>query len=174
MDPMSFYNLFAGAGFSRDFLFRVTSVNVGNTGLGKSAALFARAASFPGRTIEDKPISYFGVEYHMGGRAIYEAAGGYEIEFFADANIGTRLALEFASRAVFDNGKAGQGFDIDPMGSISMQVLNEGGGGGPTLTLEGASIRSIGPIQYLIGEGTGEIVTFTSTFAFQSFKSIVL
>jgi len=181
LTPSGFYNLVLDNGLSRDFMFRVTGLKVGGVDIGASSqkevanvGLYARTAALPGRNIEDKPISYGGVEFHMGGRAIYEGAEGYPIEFYCDAGFKVRSDLEAASRNTFDNGPrpdapTGRGFNVDPQGTITLQPMSKDGIFGSAIVLLGASIRNIGPIEYLIADGTGEVVTFTCTFAYQSY-----
>tara|TARA_R110000824_G_scaffold147787_4_gene317298 strand:+ start:475 stop:996 length:522 start_codon:yes stop_codon:yes gene_type:complete len=166
----SFYKTASTAGFSRDFSFRVTSLaNVGSLG---NLSVYARTASLPGRNIEDKPISWGGVEFHLGGRAIYSNAGAFPIEFYCDEGLALRHSFDSASRATFDMGTAGKGFNIDPGGSIGLQTLTNEGKTGTTVTLHGCCIRDIGDINYQIADGTGEVAVFTVTFAYQWYSGM--
>ena len=60
-----FFSRAARKQFSRDFLFRVKQIQlVGGTFLdGESDLVYARTASLPGRTIENKTVNYFGQDF---------------------------------------------------------------------------------------------------------------
>ena len=51
----------------------------------------------------------------------------------------------------------------DPDGSQGLQTVK-------TIQLIGASIRDIGEVQYQIADGTGEILTINTTFAYHFYK----
>jgi len=172
-----FYETGSSAGFSRDFNFRVTDINVGGLKTkeeGDDMLIFARTASLPGREIEDKIASFGGHEFHLGGRAVYKNAEGYPIEFYCDEQMGLRGKFEKASRATFNAGTGGAGFGIDTTANIVLQSLPKTGPGADDgkqkLTLQGCSIRDIGDLDYTIADGTGEVVTFTVTFAYQFYN----
>tara|TARA_R110002020_G_scaffold206233_3_gene411390 strand:- start:161 stop:703 length:543 start_codon:yes stop_codon:yes gene_type:complete len=168
-----FYNLVADQGLSRDFLFRVQTMSINGidpVGINKKLIL-ARAASFPGRTIEDKIANYGGHEFHLGGRATYSQSEGYPIEFYCEEGAEVRTLLESGSRSTFDvmDGQGGA-FGINADDVITLQLLNQQFKGQMNITLHGVSIRDIGDIDYLIADGTGEIVKFPVTFAYQFYK----
>jgi|TARA_R110002020_G_scaffold260513_3_gene474752 hypothetical protein len=167
-----FYETGSSAGFSRDFSFRVTDINIGGMSVseGDDVLIFARTASLPGREIEDKLANFGGHEFHLGGRAVYSNAAGYPIEFYCDEGIGLRDQFEKASRSTFLNGVGGDGFGFNPGAKIVLQTLSKAGPtarGTSEITLNGVSIRDIGDIDYTIADGTGEVVTFSVTFAYQ-------
>jgi hypothetical protein len=169
-----FYRFVAEKGLSRDFLFRVTDISIQGGNIQQGELVLARAASVPGRIIEDKIANYSGHEFHLGGRAVYSQSDGYPIEFYCDESSTLRNNLEAMSRTTFDVSPdaagAGGNYGIDQNASISLRQLNKQFQGISTITLQGASIREIGDIDYMIADGTGEIVSFTATFAYQFYK----
>jgi len=172
-----FYQTGSSAGFSRDFNFRVTDIKVGGLETKEEnddMLIFARTASLPGREIEDKLANFGGHEFHLGGRAVYKNAAGYPIEFYCDESMDLRGRFEDASRATFNNGVGGTGFGLDTGSTIVLQSLPKTGPGNgegkQELTLQGCSIRDIGDLDYTIADGTGEVVTFTVTFAYQFYN----
>ena len=166
-----FYKFVGDRGLSRDFLFRVTDISVGN-GIGEGELVLARAASVPGRIIEDKIANYSGHEFHLGGRAVYSQSDGYPIEFYCDEGSTLRNSLEMMSKNTFDvlPGGGAQDYGINSEASITLKQLNKQFQGISTITLKGASIREIGDIDYMIADGTGEIVSFTASFAYQYYE----
>tara|TARA_R110002012_G_scaffold321750_1_gene551189 strand:- start:2206 stop:2829 length:624 start_codon:yes stop_codon:yes gene_type:complete len=203
MTVEKFYNAVNQLGLSRDFLFRVIQcpgANFTTPGGDDIAPVFARTAAFPGRTIEDKVVNYYGQEFHLGGRALYTNAAGFPIEFYCDAQYRLREAMETLSRAAFTEGAGNMGLQgssivlrpISPnsnakdpgalahIGAMEGREAlgagfngrgltnNNARGGSPgNVTLHGVQIRDIGEISYLIADGTGDVVNFTASFAYQ-------
>ena len=167
-----FYQFVANKGLSRDFLFRVTDIRIQGGNLQQDELVLARAASVPGRIIEDKIANYSGHEFHLGGRAVYSQSDGYPIEFYCDESSTLRNNLEAMSRTTFDvlPGGGAQAYGINENAFITLIQLNKQFQGINRITLKGASIREIGDIDYMIADGTGEIVSFTATFAYQFYK----
>lgn len=167
-----FYDFVSKRGLSRDFLFRVTDIQIIGGNIQQGELVLARAASVPGRIIEDKIANYSGHEFHLGGRAVYSQSDGYPIEFYCDEGSTLRSNLEAMSKSTFDvlPGGNAQNYGIDSGASITLKQLNKQFVGINTITLQGASIREIGDIDYMIADGTGEIVSFTASFAYQYYE----
>jgi hypothetical protein len=177
-----FFTRAAAKQFSRDFLFRVKQIDlVGNPGIigfnGEDELVYAKTAALPGRNIENKLVNYFGQEFQVPGRAIYQNAAGYSIDFYHDENCDIRNKLEAASRAVWagvtDNeateSKGAYGMPGNESVIILSQIdkqLREV----QQIQLVGASIRDIGEISYTIAEGTGEVLTYNVTFAYHFYR----
>ena len=94
----------------------------------------------------------------------YAQADGFPVEFFVDAQGSVRGQLELLSQRAFNWGK-GESYSGEG-NFMSLQMLDATGGGGTMYTLHGVQIREIGPINYML-DGTGEVASFTSTFAYQ-------
>lgn len=178
LDPQTFYNAIGAkaGGLSRDFLFRVTSINAGSEVIGpQSGLIYARAASVPGRIIQDNIANYSGHEFHLGGRATYSQSNGWPIEFYCDEGNALRKSLEKMSNATFDSGvgggvlggEYGVGAGEGQIAAITLQQLGKDFLPAENYILHGAQIREIGDIDYLIADGVGAIVTFQATFAYQ-------
>ena len=168
-----FFTRAAAKQFSRDFLFRVKQVQLtGGVFLdGESDLVYARTASLPGREIENKTVNYFGQDFQVPGRSTYNNAAGYTIDFFHDENCELRTKFEAASRAVFNNetslGQYGMPGDESIINLVQVdKELNDV----RNIELVGASIRSIGDIEYNISTGTGEVLNFPVTFAYHFYR----
>ena len=165
-DITAFAQAAIARGFSRDINFRVMAINIRGMGVTLGDELiFAKAASFPTREIEDKVVDHLGHEFHFGGRTEYPDAQGYQIEFYCDTACNLRVALDNASRAQWGRGSGPAGRIGN--GYISLGVLDKQLNVLRAITLEGAQIRNVGSLEYKIGEGTGEVMTFSATFAYQ-------
>ena len=183
-DGTTIQNFFAkaqAAQFSRDFLFRVNSVQL--TGPtdgsliefgGDRELIYARSATLPGRAIENKTVSYMGLDFNLPGRATYTNSTSYSIEFYADANNSLRGKFESASRAVFDDktsvGEYGMPGEAD---TITLDLLDKQLRMKKQLKLIGASIRDIGDLSYSISDGTGEVVSFPVTFSYHYYEDTI-
>lgn len=171
--------------FARDFLFRVKQVDVTGLSLnGETDLVYARTASFPGRNIQNKQVKYSGQNFNLPGVSEYPGSEAWSIEFYVDQNMEIRNKLEKASRTLFDN-RTTTG-NICMPGEESVIILdvlqipcsrgaNATGNAlqiGQSIKLVGASLRDIGQIDYQIADGTGEILTFTASFAFHFYDYI--
>ena len=173
LDAQSFYNTVAATGLARDFLFRVKNITIRGAALNNEAGglIYARAAAYPGRVIEDMPVNFYGHEYHLAGRALYPSAGSYTVEFYVPGDLSVRETLERGSTDTHEMGTGITGIDkgeyimLEPLGGPGGEAGE--GGGGKSIKLHGAQIREIGDINYLIADGTGEVVVFSVTFAYQ-------
>ena len=170
-------NFFAAAAdkqFSRDFLFRIGEITLGSTNVdlqGQDDLIYARTASLPGRTIDNKEVNYMGLTFNVPGRATYNNSAAYSVEFYADANNDIRDKLEQASRAVFDDQtSSGQYGMPGPQDRIVLSLLTKDLNVTKQITLIGASIREIGDMSYAIADGTGEVVTFPVTFSYHYYE----
>ena len=169
----NFFTRAAEKQFSRDFLFRVRQIDlVGGVSFnGDEDLVYARTAQLPGRTIQNQTVSYYGQEFQLPGRATYQGADGYSIEFYHDEDCELRTKFEAASRAVFNNetstGQYGMPGDESVINLVQIdKELNDV----RNIELVGASIRDIGDIGYNIADGTGEVVNFDVTFAYHFYR----
>ena len=169
----NFFTRAAEKQFSRDFLFRVRQIDlVGGVSFnGDEDLVYARTAQLPGRVIENQTVNYYGQEFQLPGRATYQNAAGYAIEFYHDEDCELRTKFEAASRAVFNNetstGQYGMPGDESVINLVQIdKQLNDV----RNIELVGASIRSIGDVSYNIADGTGEVVDFEVTFAYHFYR----
>jgi|TARA_R110002020_G_scaffold118060_3_gene269971 hypothetical protein len=158
--------------FSRDFLFRVKQIDlVGVSFDGDKDLVYAKTAALPGRVIENKVVNYFGQEFQLPGRATYENAAGYSIDFYHDDDCSIRTKLEKASRTVWNNDTSTGEYSMPGNESvINLVQIDKQLNDVRNIQLVGASIRSIGDIAYTIAEGTGEVLTYTVTFAYHFYR----
>lgn len=174
----NFYYAAQGKQFSRDFFMRVKELQLpGLSFNGENDLLYARTVSLPGRTIEDKLVNFAGQVFHLNGRSTYDNSDSFTVEFYMDGNLDIRSALEEASRKAFNNkDTTGQfcmpGADSYMLLDVLKAPCSTGNPGGEPLTnaksirFEGVNIRNIGPVEYQIADGTGEIQKLTCTFSF--------
>ena len=169
----NFFTRAASKQFSRDFLFRVRQIDLigGIRFDGEDDLVYARTASLPGRNIDNVNVNYFGQEFQVPGRATYAKAAGYSIEFYHDENCELRTKLEAASRAVFNNETSTGAYGMPGEESvINLVQIDKNLNDVRNIELVGASIREISDIEYSIADGTGDVLNFTTTFAYHFYR----
>ena len=169
----NFFTRAAAKQFSRDFLFRVRQIDLigGISFNGVDDLVYARTASLPGRNIDNVNVNYFGQEFQVPGRATYANAAGYSIEFYHDENCELRTKLEAASRAVFNNETSlGQYGMPGEESVINLVQIDKNLNDVRNIELVGASIREISDIEYSIADGTGDVLNFSTTFAYHFYR----
>lgn len=183
-DIQTFFTQAAQKQFSRDFLFRVKQITFAGLGMdGETDLVYARSATLPGRNIENKIVNYSGQQFNLGGKSTYPNSEGWSIEFYCDQSLDLRTKLERASRVAFNNEDTTAKMCMPgPESTITLDVLaipctqdvNSTTGEGlqtiKTIELVGVGIRDIGEISYNMADGTGEVVTFTSSFSYHFYK----
>jgi hypothetical protein len=166
----SFYRTAADRDFSRDFLFRVQSMNLAGAGsMPETELVYAKAANLPGRNITNVAVPYMGLNFNVPGNATYPGSEGYSITFYLDSASAIRTYFETASRGLFDDSTSIGGYgtpDDDYFITLvqldkSLEPIENG-----TFKLIGASIRNINDVQYSIAAGSGQTVEVTATIAY--------
>lgn len=178
----TFFNIASQKQFSRDFFMRIKQIEVPGLSLnGETDLVYAKTAVLPGRTIEDKTVSYSGQVFHLNGRATYNGSESWGITFYMDQSMDLRTKFEKASRTAFNNeSTTGQMCMPGPESYIVLDVLavpcgqgNQGGQGFEvvkSLKLVGVGIRNIGDVSYEIADGTGEIKTLDVSFSYHWYE----
>ena len=167
----NFYQSAINREFSRDFLFRVTDLNLGRLSLSEDDLVYVKMAKLPERTIADLPIKYMGMDFHLPGAVSYGDAAGYSMTFYCDA--GSFLHQQFLkeSARTFNDATSTGSYDIaGPEKYIILSQLDKQLIPVRNFKLVGASIRTVGGIDYNIAEGTGAPVTFDVKIAYHYFE----
>lgn len=175
-----FYQQAADLDFSRDFLFRVTDINIVATNreaaanvsnnivsMNDSELVYVRTATLPGRDINNVEAKYMGMAFNIPGGVTYPNSAAYSLEFYCDSQSGLRERFMAASFDTF-NDDSSTGLYATPGAEsyVSLVQLDKDLNATVEYTLVGASIRSVGDISYEIAEGTGNFKTFNVTLAY--------
>ena len=169
----NFYKTAADRDFSRDFLFRVTELNIaGVPAMTESQLIYAKAANLPGRTIGNVAVQYMGLNINVPGGVSYPGSEGYEITFYLDAASSLRNYFETASRALFDDSTStGQYGTPDQTHYITLAQLDKDLNPISSYKLVGASLRAVDGISYSIAAGTGQTVDVKATIAYHYYTT---
>jgi len=170
-DITSFFERAVAREFSRDFLFRVIGINIPGFSLSEDDLVYAKSGSIPNRTIENVTAPYQGLDFNVAGRAVYENSASYQIDFYCDANSDIHSKMIAETERVFGNDGRGDYNIGGPDSIISLAQVDKNLAPVKTYKLIGAAIRSTGALDYTMAAGTGQIVSFSSTFAYHYYTS---
>jgi hypothetical protein len=164
----NFYRTAAEKDFSRDFLFRVTQMQLqGVPPLSESDLIYIKAAALPGRNIGNVPVPYMGLNLNLPGNVTYPGSESYALSFYLDAKSNLRNYFEAASRALFDDQTStGEYGTPDDDFFIQLAQLDKDLEPIAEYKLVGASLRTIGNINYDIAGGTGATVSIDTTISY--------
>lgn len=170
----NFYRAAAERDFSRDFLFRVTQMQLqGVPALTDNQLVYAKTASLPGRNISNVAVPYMGLNINVPGGVTYPGSEGYSITFYLDANSDLRNYFEAASRSLFNEANStGEYGTPDDDFYIQLAQLDKDLETIAEYKLIGASLRNINEISYSMAAGTGETVEITATIAYHYYNKI--
>ncbi len=100
----NFYRTAADKDFSRDFLFRVTQLQLqGVPALDEGDLVYVKTAQLPGRNIGNVAVPYMGLNLNVPGAVTYPGSEAYTLDFYLDGESSLRNYFETASRSLFDD-----------------------------------------------------------------------
>jgi len=172
----SFFNNAVIRDFSRDFLFRVDSINFDNGALiTPTGLLYAKTAKLPGRNIVNQQVKYAGQTFNIPGSVEFPGAENYSLEFYCPENSDIREILMNESTRTFGNifGIAGSGQNGGSIANansvITLLQLNKNLDALFKYRLIGCNIREVGEVSYSMAEGNGAVMSFTVGIAYHFF-----
>ena len=173
-DIQNFYRVAAQRDFSRDFLFKVTQLQLqGVPAMTEGQLVYAKTASLPSRTISNVAVPYMGLNLNIPGAVSYGGSEGYNITFYLDADSDLRNYFEAASRSLFDDATStGEYGTPDDTFFIQLAQLDKNLEPISEYKLVGASLRAINDIGYSMAAGTGATVEITVTIAYHYYTKV--
>lgn len=164
----NFYRAAADRDFSRDFLFRVTQLQLqGVPAMDENELIYVKAAQLPGRDISNVTVPYMGLNLNIPGTVTYPGSEAYALNFYLDADSNLRNYFEQASRALFDDQTStGEYGTPDDDFFIQLAQLDKELEPVAEYKLVGASLRSVTGIDYAISDGTGATVDINTTISY--------
>ena len=171
-----FYTQATKKDFARVFQFRV--MQFPGIAFGpESQLLYIETATLPGRTINNVPVPYMGLNFNVPGTASYPGSNAYAVTFRMDADYDIRAALEASTFATFDDSTSTGAYNIkgaDRILQLALLGKNTQGGGIPEIvryyTLYGAYLVSTNDTQYDIKD-TGTVATCQATIAYHFWRA---
>jgi hypothetical protein len=166
-----FYSRASTRDFSRDFLFRVKSLNIRDLVMGDDDLVYVKAAQLPGRQVSNVAVPYMGLNFNVPGGATYPGSDSYALTFYLDAGSRLRERFEAASRTLFnDDTSTGSYGTPNPQNFITLVQLRKDLNELREYKLVGASLRNINAIDYQIASGTGNTVEVGVTLAYHYYE----
>jgi len=171
-----FYTTAQTREFARDYSFRVLSINTGGAStvtFDNNDLVYVKTASLPGRQITNVQVPYMGLNFNLPGNAVYPDSEGYELTFYADANSQIRQKFEQWSKDIFDDSNStGNYFAPKQTATIDLVQLDNQMNKTAQYQLVGVSVRNVGPLNYLIAEGVGNTIEFTTTISYHYWRKV--
>ncbi len=164
----NFYRAAADKDFSRDFLFRVTQLQLqGVPALTEDDLIYVKTAELPGRQIGNVAVPYMGLNLNVPGAVTYPGSEGYNLDFYLDGESSIRNYFETASRSLFDDQTStGEYGTPDDDFYIQLAQLDKDLEPIAEYKLVGASLRSVNGIGYDIANGSGATVSVNATVSY--------
>lgn len=165
-----FYTAVQSNDFARQFQFRVSVL--ANTNFGPNQLVYLETASLPGRTVNNIPVPFMGLQFNVPGTASYPGSDAWGVTFRCDQNYNIRAVLENATFNSFDDSTSTGDYNIARNSSrIVLDLLGKGGSDDVIRQYElyGAYVVSVGDIAYNLGDN-GSIVTVPATLAYQYWR----
>jgi len=164
----NFYRIAADKDFSRDFLFRITQMQLqGVPALAEGDLVYAKTADLPGRNIGNVAVPYMGLNLNVPGAVTYPGSDGYALNFYLDGESSLRNYFETASRSLFDDQTStGEYGTPDDDFYIQLAQLDKDLEPIAEYKLVGASLRAVNGISYDIAGGTGATVSVNATVSY--------
>lgn len=163
-----FYTVAQKFDFARQFQFRVTQL--ANTNFGPEQFVYLETATLPGRTINNIPVPFMGLQFNVPGTASYPGSDAYSVSFRCDQSYNIRAVLENATFNTFDDGTSTGDYNIARNSSIiSLNLLGKDGSVIRQYDLYGAYVTNVGESTYNLGDN-GAIQTVPATLAYQYWR----
>ena len=169
-----FYRVAQERDFSRDFHFRVLSIDAGDSAgvsFDEDDLVYVRSASLPGRTIQNKQAQYMGMNFNIPGSVTYPGSEGWALEFYSDQAARLRAIFESWSFDIFDDASSTGNYNTPSQNSvINLLQLDAQLEGVAEYKLYGCYLTDLGEVGYTPSAGSGEPMTFNATMAYQYWR----
>lgn len=171
----NFYEQIAQRDFSRDFQFRILRFGIDKYDraiIGSGRSVYMTSATMPGIANQPKKAPYMGLDFNVPGAVSYPGSDSWEVTWRLPQDISLRNTFESWIYDIFSDETSTGNYNIPcPSSTIELAQLNNAGKVVKQIRLYGVFCKETGSIGYDI-TGSGEIVTFTSTMAYQYWRPI--
>lgn len=171
-----FYRVALQRDFARNFQFRLLSLNTGGASsitFDENDLVYITTATLPARSIQNVAVPYMGLNFNIPGVATYDGSDSYALNFYCDSQSLIRRKFEDWSRDTFDDATStGNYFTPRQTATLDMLQLDTQLNRIAQYQLVGVSVRNVGPLEYTISSGTGDVVTFSANISYHYFRRI--
>lgn len=169
-----FYRVAQERDFARDFQFRVLNIQGGDTtsaSFTEDDLVYARTATLPGKTIQNKTVPYMGLAFNIPGSVVYDGSDNWAVNFYCDQSSSIRQVFEQYLSDVFDDETSTGNYHAPKSTAvIDLVQLNTQLEAIANYQLVGVYAKSISPMSYNPAEGTGDTMKFDATLAYQYWR----
>jgi hypothetical protein len=160
----SFYATAQEREFARDFQFKITSLGP----FTEKDLIYITTATLPGKSITNVQQPYMGLDFNIPGATKYDGSDSWEVTFRCDEALNIRNRLESWMTEIFDavGGTGGTGKYGVPIQIATMDLLGKSFESLRKYSFIGLYPKTLGSQGYDI-QGTGTVLTFPATFAYQ-------
>jgi hypothetical protein len=170
-DITNFYRVAQERDFSRDFQFRVLSINPGGSSavsFTEDDLVYVKGGQIPTRNIVQHEVPFMGLQFRLPGAAQY--SGDFQANFYCDVNSRIRQLMEEWSFQTFDDSTSmGDYFMPRESSYVELCQLDSQFEVTSIYKLIGCFPTTVGDIQYDIG-GTGNAVEFTVNLSYHFWR----
>jgi len=170
----NFYEKAMQNDFARDINFRITQIESGFSNLTfdpKKDLIYAKSGKVPGRNITNVEAKYMGLTFNIPGVVSYPNSESYSLKFYCDKNSYLRNKFEIWSRNLFNDANSTGDYRVPQKTSyIQLAQLSPDQSILQQYKLVGASVRSIGDLEYDFAEGTGSVMSFEATVSYHYYE----
>jgi hypothetical protein len=159
-----FYAVAQEREFARDFQFKVSSLGP----FTEKDLIYLTTADLPGKSITNQTVPYMGLPFNIPGSVVYDGSDNWAVTFRCDEALNIRNRMEAYMTEVFDavSDTGGKGKYGVPIQIATMELLGKSFETIRKYSFIGLYPKILGPQTYDI-TGTGTVITFPATFAYQ-------
>lgn len=169
-----FYRVSQERDFQRDFQFRVLNIQPGDgttASFTEDDLVYIRTATLPGKTIENKTVSYMGLPFNIPGSVKYPGSEAWQVNFYCDQTSSIRQVFEKYQQDIFDDATStGNYFVPKATAVVDLVQLDTQLEAIANYQLVGVYATSLGPMSYQPAEGSGDTLNFDATLAYQYWR----
>ena len=168
-----FYTQAQAKDFARNNLFRVLNIDFGDgsdVSIREEDLVYVTTASLPGKTIQNIPVPYMGLDFQVPGTVKYNQSAGYTLKFRADESYNLYDKFQGVINDTFDDSDStGNYFTPKSNSVIDLVQLDKELNRVSQYQLVGVSIRSVGDLAYNV-TASGEVQEFDVTVAYHYYR----
>lgn len=165
MSIQEFYNAAQKKEFARAFQFKVRTLGP----FTEEDLLYVTTATLPDKAIQNKTVTYFGLDFNVPGTVKYPGSESWAVQFRCDEGINIRTKMENFTKEIFDD-ETSTGLYGVPIEEATMDLLGKDLEPVRRYTFVGLYPVSVGTLSYDVKDD-GEPLTMDLTFAYQFYRT---
>jgi len=166
MSIKDFYAAATAKEFARDFQFRVRTLGP----FTEDDLLYITTATLPGKTINNQPVPFMGLNFNIPGSITYTGSDAWAITFRCDEGINIRNKMENWMKEIFDDETSSGKYGV-PVEEATMDLLGKDLEPIRRYNFIGIYPTDLGGIDYDV-TGNGAPLTFPATYAYQYWRLV--